>query len=220
MAPFEKVNVVRRHQPEPEFTPDFWQNTVAFSLRLQSVIVQLEEEILRAEDVAKGRRALPRLIELIGLDRHVDLALEAGAHPDQSFRVCGEQFAIDPRLVMHPLEMRRRHQPDEILVTGFVAREQREMISGIALRIRPVLDRTRRHVSLHADDRLDPGLGRRLVKFNRAMQVAVIGNRDRRHRHFGRLLHQLLHSHRPVEERILGVQVEMNEGIERHAQSL
>ena len=90
MAPFEKVNVVRRHQPEPEFTPDFWQNTVAFSLRLQSVIVQLEEEILRAKDIAKGRCALPRLLELIGLDRHVDLALEAGAHPDQPFRVCCE----------------------------------------------------------------------------------------------------------------------------------
>ena len=121
---------------------------------------------------------------------------------------------------MHPFEMRRRHQPDEILVTGFVTREEREMISGITLRIRPVLDRAGGHVGFHADDRLDPGLGRRLVKFNRAMQVAVIGNRDRRHLHFGRLLHQLLHPHRAIEERILGVQVEMNEGIGRHAQSL
>ena len=72
----------------------------------------------------------------------------------------------------------------------------------------------------HPDDRLDPGLGRRLVKFNRAMQIAVIGNRDRRHRHFGRFFHQLLHPHRAIEKRILGVEVQMNEGVGRHAPSL
>ena len=86
MAPFEKVNIVRRDQPEPEFAPDLRQDAIAFPLRLEPVIVQFEKEILRAEDVAKGRRALPRLVELIGLDRHVDLALETGAHPDQTLR--------------------------------------------------------------------------------------------------------------------------------------
>ena len=140
------MNVVRRHQPEPEFAPDLWQNAVAFPLRLHSVIVQLEEEILRAEDVAKGRRALPRLVELIRLDRHVDLTLKTRAHPDQTLGVRGEQLLVDPRLVMHPFEMRRRHQPDEILVADLVAREEGEMIGRIALRIRPILDRTRRHI--------------------------------------------------------------------------
>ena len=113
--------------------------------------------------------------------------------------------------------MRGRHQPDEIAIAGLVARQQGEMIGRVALRIRPILDRTRRHVGLDTDDRLDPGLRRRLIKFNRAVQVAVIGNRDRRHPHFGRLFHQLLHPHRAVEKRILGVEMEMNEGVGGHA---
>ena len=38
-------------------------------------------------------------------------------------------------------------QLHEIVITGLVAREQREMIRRIALFIRPVLDRSGRHVT-------------------------------------------------------------------------
>ena len=184
------------------------------------MVVQFEEEILRAQNIAKGRRAFPCFVEPIGLNCHVDFALETGAHPDQAFRMRGEQFSIDPRFVMHSFEMCGRYQPDEISVAGLVPRQEREMISRIALGIRPVLDRTRRHIRFHTNDRLDPGLGRRLVKFNRAMQIAMIGNCDRRHPHFGRLFHQLLHPHRAIEKRILGMEMEVNEGIRGHARPL
>ena len=84
MAALEKMHVVRRDQPEPKFLRDLRQDAVAFSLRLDAVIVQFEEEIFRSENVAKSRRAGARLVELIGLDRHVDLALETAAQPDQT----------------------------------------------------------------------------------------------------------------------------------------
>jgi hypothetical protein len=80
--------------------------------------------------------------------------------------------------------------------------------------------RSGRDVGLTTDDRFDPGTRRFLVKFNRAKQIAVIGNRDRRHLEFGRFFHQLFHSDRTVEERILGVKVKMNERIAGHVQSL
>ena len=67
---------------------------------------------------------------------------------------------------------------------------------------------------------LIPALRRRLIKFNRSVEVAVIGNRDRRHPHCGRFFHQLLHPHRAVEERILGVEVQMNERVGGHATAL
>jgi len=94
------------------------------------------------------------------------------------------------------------------------------MIGRVAHRIGSILYRSRRHVSLHADNRLDPGGRRRLVKFDRPVQVPVVGNRDRRHFHSGRFLHQFLHPHRAIEKRIFGVQVEMYEGVGRHAKSL
>ena len=220
MAALEKMHIVRRDQPEPKLARDRGQGAVAFPLRLEAVIVQLEEEIFRAEDVAISRRAGPRFVELIGLDGHVDLALEAGAHPDQTLAVRGEQLLVDPRLVMHALEMRGRHQPNEIAVAGFVARQEGEMMGRVPLRTGPVLDRARRHVGLDADDRFDPGVRRRLIKFDRPVEVAVIGDRDRGHLEFRRFFHQLLHPHRAIEERILGVEVEMNEGVGGHAPSL
>jgi hypothetical protein len=44
----------------------------------------------------------------------------------------------------------------------------------------------------------------------------VIGDCDGRHFEFGRFFHQLFHSNRAVEQRILGVQVQMNERIAGH----
>src|SRR4030095_3928571 len=114
------------------------QDAVAFSLRLEAVIVHLEKEIFRSKNIAESCGAGARLVELIGLDCHVDLALETGAHPNQTRGVRSEQFLVDPRLVMHALEMRDRHQLDQIAVTRLVASQESKMISSIALRIRAI----------------------------------------------------------------------------------
>ena len=61
MAALEEMHVVRRDQTEAEFLRELRQDAIAFALRLDAVVVQLEEEILRAEDVAESRRALRAL---------------------------------------------------------------------------------------------------------------------------------------------------------------
>src|SRR5437773_2338420 len=66
MTSLEKMDVIRRDEAEPKFLRDLRQSPVAFSLRLEAMVVQFEEEILRSEDIAKSRRALARLAELIG----------------------------------------------------------------------------------------------------------------------------------------------------------
>ena len=109
MRAFEKMDVVSRNQSEPEFPRDRGQGRVALPLRLETVIVQLEEKIFSTENVAIDRGAGPGFVELIGLDGHVDLALQAGTHSDESLAVRREQILVDPRLVMHPFEMRGRH---------------------------------------------------------------------------------------------------------------
>ena len=90
------------------------------------------------------------------------------------------------------------------------------MIGRLAHRTRPVFVRARRDVRLAADDRFDAGVLRFLVKFDRAEKIAVIGHGHRRHFEFRRFFHQLLHPHRAIEERVFGVEVEMNEGIAGH----
>ena len=78
-------------------------------------------------------------------------------------------------------------------------------------RARAVLVRTRGDIGLAANDGLDTGALGFLVKFDRAMQVPVVRDRHGGHSEFDRLLHQLLHSDSSIQQRVLGVKMEMNE---------
>ena len=184
------------------------------------MVVHLEKEILRAQDVAELRHALPGLGEIVGLDRHVDLALETAAQPDQAARMFREQFLIDSRFVMEPVEVRRGNHLHEVAITGLIFRQEGEMIGGIALVRRAIFHRARRHVSLATDDRFEAGPGRLLVKLDRSVKIPVVGDRDRRHLEFLRLSHQLFRPHQPIEEGVFGVEMEVNEGIGRHPLAL
>ena len=67
-----------------------------------------------------------------------------------------------------------------------------------------------------ADNRLDSLLECLLVKLHHAKKVAVIGQRNRRHTQFGALPHQHRDPHGTVDDRVLGVQMQMNEAL-RHS---
>src|SRR5436305_15201575 len=75
-------------------------------------------------------------------------------------------------------------------------------------------------VGLSTDYLFDPRLLGALVKIDRSKKIAVIGDRHRRHFHFHRLIHQLSHPHRAIEERVFGVQMEVNERIAGHRASV
>ena len=80
--------------------------------------------------------------------------------------------------------------------------------------------RAGRDVGLHADDRLDAGLGRRLVELEGAERVAVVGDGDRRHPLLARLFDERLDARRPVEHRIFTVHMKVNEGVGCHGSRL
>ena len=91
------------------------------------------------------------------------------------------------------------------------------MIGRVPRGIRlPVGMQAGRHVHLAADDRLDPGFSGLLVELDRAEDVAVVGHRHRRHPEFRRFLHEFPDAHRAIQQRVLGVEVEVNEGIGGH----
>src|SRR5712691_8356480 len=118
------------------------------------------------------------------------------------------------------IEMRGGDQFDQIAIAGVVLCEQREMIGRFPQRTGLLLMRVRRDVGLATDDRLDSGARCFLIKFDRAKKIAVIGHRHGRHAELDRFFHQLLHSHRTVEQRVFGVKVEVNERIARHQLSI
>ena len=66
-------------------------------------------------------------------------------------------------------------------------------------------------VHLAAEDRLDALLGGGLVEVDRARHRAVVGERDGGHLELGRLPRERRDPARPVEDRVLGVDVQVDE---------
>ena len=83
----------------------------------------------------------------------------------------------------------------------------------VRLGLRPALVEAaaRRDVHLAAEDRLQPALARVVVEHHRREHVAVLGDRQRRHLQLHRFVEQLVDAAGAVEQRELGVQVEMDE---------
>ena len=76
-----------------------------------------------------------------------------------------------------------------------------------------LLHRSRREINLAADDALHARLLRGHVEVDRAIQIAVIRDRHCRHAQRLRTLHQVRYPRRDIEQRVLGVQVEVDEGV-------
>ena len=179
-------------------------------LLLDALVLHLEEEVVRAEDVAQPRRRLERRPRLLDLERAGDFAFEAAAQADQPFRVLRQQFLVDARPVVEPFGVAGRHQLDQVLVALVGLGEQHQVVR---LGLRPALleAASLRDVDLAAEDRLEPALARVIVKDHRREHVAVLGHRERRHLQLHRLVEQLVDAAGAVEQRELGVQMEVDE---------
>jgi len=134
IAPAQKMDVIRRNQTETELFRQLRQDPVAFVLLFHAVVVQFQEEILRAEDVAILSRGLFRLVDVVRLNGGINFAGQTSAQSDQTGGMLGEKLLVDPRRVMKAVEMRRCNQFHQIAITGLVLCQQREMIGRLARR--------------------------------------------------------------------------------------
>ena len=82
----------------------------------QAVVLELEEEVVLAEDVAVLAGQPPGELPVVDLERLGDLAAEAGGQADQALAVAGEVLAVDPRLVVVAVEVGVGDEPAEVLV--------------------------------------------------------------------------------------------------------
>ena len=138
IAPAQEMNIVGRHQSDANVPSNLRQSCHAFALFFHSVIVQFDKKIFCAENVPIFGCALFRFLDVVCLNGAVDFTRETAAQPNQSFRVRGEQFLVDPRRVVETFEVRSGDQLHEISVTSLVFRQQSEMIGRIAPRSRTV----------------------------------------------------------------------------------
>ena len=142
----------------------------------QAVVLDLEEEVARAEDVAVVAGQAARQLPVLDLQRPWDLAVEAGGQADQPLRVLGKVLTIDARLVVIAVEVGVGDDAAEVAVAGPVLGQQDEVKGlGIGLAF-AVGHRASGDVGLDADDGLDLPLLAGLVEGDRTVQRAVIGD--------------------------------------------
>src|SRR5258705_1229470 len=106
---------------------------------------------------------------------------------------------------------------DQVLVADLVFREQHEMMINIPARTRFLfVAAAGRNVNFAAKDRFNPFVTNRLVEINSAIEDTVIRQRQRRELQFVRFFSELVQTACSIEQRILGMEMQMNKLSVRH----
>ncbi len=207
------VEVVGRAQAKPELLAEAGQRLVHRLLAVDAVALHLEQKTILAKDVAIGGHRFARAIEVSVGDPAGRLTLQAARKSDETVRVLGQDLLVDAGLVVHPLHLPNGAELHQVEVAVVVSGQEGQVV-GIA--VDPSLaqqPRARGDVDLAADDRLDPRVLARLVEVDRAVHHAVVGHGERGHLELGRTCHERGDAARPIEQRILGVVMEVDKGV-------
>ena len=180
-------------------------------------VLQLDVDVLAAEDLHEAVELLPRARRIAGQQRLAGAAQEAARERDDAAGVLLEQRVVDARLVVVALEIAERAELDEGRGEALGRLGQQRQVVPVALR--RVLARAAvvDEVDLAPQQRLDARLPGAAVELERARHRAVIGDPDRGHAELHRTLDELRDAAGAVQDRVLGMDVQM--GVTRHGGS-
>ncbi len=200
----ERVVELARQLDEALVDDLFFRHPVAHDLDVEPV----------AEDVAEHLRVLLRRRVVVLEQRRRDHRGHAAGEDDQPFVMLRQQIHVDPRLVVVALEETGRDQRREISIAG-VARGEQGDVRFIAHGA--VESAARGDVGLAPDDRDEPLRLRRVVELDRAEHHPVVRERDAGRSVGVRLLAQRVDAARAVQQRVLAVDMQMDERTQRKA---
>ena len=187
------VRVVGGEQRSADATSDLDQLRVRVALGLHAVVLQLDEQVVLAEDLLQPAGLLQRAL-LVALDQRLqNLATETAGRGHQAAVVLLEQLPIHARLVVVALEEREAGELDQVAIALVAFSEQRQVVVellaafGVATGIvdtptpcGPFVPTVVGHVRLGADDRLHALAATLLVEVEDAVHVAVVGDAEPR----------------------------------------
>ena len=196
------------------------------ALRGDAVVLKLDEVAVTAEDVLEAGRLGEGLVGVAPQQRLGHVAAEAAGGGDQALAVVGQGLPVAAGLVVVALHEGPAGHLDQVLVAGVVGSQQREVVVQLA----PALHVAARvveaaaaggtlvagvagHVGLGADDGLDPGLLAAAVEVEDPVHVAVVGDAQGRLAVGDGRRDDVVEAGRSVEYRVLGVGVEVDEGV-------
>src|SRR5260370_10175852 len=178
----EIMTVVGGDHRNPEFFFQPEEIGMDAVLHLQTLVLDLQKEIMFAEDVAiLSRRGASSLI-LFFHEEFGDRALEAAGESNQTLRMIGKESLAYARFLVEAVQRSFRRDLDQVAIAFFIFSKNQEVVVGIAVRW-SALDAVvifLANVKLAADDGFDSGIPGGVNEMHRAKNIAVA-----RHRHGG-----------------------------------
>ena len=218
--PIEKVHIIGGHHFDPQLFGKPHERLTDLGLLLHPVVVDLKEEVFFPVDVNEFQSLLPREVLLILQNKFIDGPRNASAETDQSLGMLTQHFTVNPGFaIIHALEMPLGNELLKIVPAGIIFGQEGQVGRSLATHdLLHLLHLPRREVHFAAQNRLHVGRMAGLVEANRAIKVAMIGHRDRRHAQFSRPGCHRLGPAGSIESGIFSVQMQVNEGI-RHREN-
>jgi hypothetical protein len=223
------VAVVGGQQRRPDAAGDLEQLGVGLVLLGDAVVLDLDEEVVLAEDVLEAGRLGDGVLHVSPHQRLQDVAAQAAGGGDEPGGVLGQGLPVDPGLVVVALHEGPAGQLDEVLVALVGLRQQQQVVVellatvGVAARVvdptpagRALVPGVVGHVGLGADDRRDPLLPALLVEVQDPVHVAVVGDPERRLPVGRRGPDDVADPGGAVQHGVLGVHVEVGETASTH----
>ena len=213
----EEVHVVGRDQADAQLPGQL--DASGPDLRIVVLVpLDLDEEPLGPEDlqVALGHR--PGRLHVAAMRRPPGPRLDAGGRADEPLVELGEHLLVDARPVVEPLRVSDARQLQQVLVAGEVLGQQDQVICGVGDgRLALVVPAAGGDIGLDPDDRLDPGGLRLGVELDGPEHIAVVRDGHRIHAQLLAPREQRLKLNRPVEQRVLAVQMEVRKSFICHS---
>ena len=179
-------------------------------LQLRNALVMLDLQVVITEQLLVPACPLLRfaLSPLQNEPRHLTIGTAGEGY--QPLVVCLQQFPIDARLVVEPLQVRLGYQLDQVTITGVVPGQEGQVVGALIGR-RLGVPALLRYVGLAADDRPDARCLTLGVELDGAVESAMVGDGKTVHTQLPRPLHQRPNSAEAVQKAIFGVNVKMGE---------
>ncbi len=128
----EVVAVVGGDQRQAEIFFQLEEAGMDAVLHLQALILNLEKEILFAENVGVGSGGRAGGIVVAFRQAFGDFAFQASGEADQAAGMLGEKLLADARLVVKAMQRGLGSDLDQIAVAFFVFGEHQQMVVGVA----------------------------------------------------------------------------------------
>ena len=212
ILPVQVVAVVGGHQGQLQFACHLQQALVDHLLLGQGVFLQLDVITVR-EDLAVPAGRGHGIFHPSPAALHGHLALEAGRQGEKPPGMFLQDLPVDAGTVVEPFLEAGRGEVGEVLVPLHVPAEQDQVVGRVGDPLSLFGEAGfGGQVDLAADERLDAGLLALEVELDGAEHVAVVGDGQGRHVILLCLVDQVLDADGAVQQGVLGMEVEMDEG--------